>query len=177
MANYYNTHPPPNSQGSSNQGPYNTQGSNNFFSSQPAPSNNASYYGQSAQQQAAPQQQPPQQSIPPNRTPSTFQPTNPTSNAPPKPTMPNLFNPANAATAAALLSGNQDALFQVGQNFIGKVPGQMQPGVGRFMGALRVYFAVDNHYVKSKMQRILFPFVFKKWVRTVRSVTLCVLMF
>jgi len=169
---FYSTSQPPNPHGTNNTGGYNNQGSTNFFSTPNAAQNSSPYYTQQQPSQPSQQSQQPAQtqSMPAN---TTYQPSHniPTSstNASSTPSipMPNLFNPANAAAAAALLSGNQDAIFQAGQSFMGKVPGQMQPGVGRFMGALRIYFSVDNRYVQKKMQRVLFPFIFKGWKRQV----------
>lgn len=41
----------------------------------------------------------------------------------------------------------------------------MIPGLERTMRELRVYFAVNNSYVKKKMTRVLFSFFFKNWKR------------
>jgi hypothetical protein len=41
------------------------------------------------------------------------------------------------------------------------------PGLDGVMQTLRTYFAVDNRYVKRKMQKVLFPFVSKQWKRLV----------
>jgi hypothetical protein len=47
------------------------------------------------------------------------------------------------------------------------------PGFDSTMQTLRSYYAVDNNYVKRKMQKVLFPFVSKSWRRTV-SLANCV---
>jgi len=39
------------------------------------------------------------------------------------------------------------------------------PGLNYVMTSLRSYFAVDNHYVKRKMLRVLFPFLKREWRR------------
>lgn len=41
------------------------------------------------------------------------------------------------------------------------------PGLDGVMQTLRAYFAVDNRYVKRKMQKVLFPFTSKQWKRFV----------
>jgi hypothetical protein len=41
------------------------------------------------------------------------------------------------------------------------------PGFDSTMQTLRTYYAVDNNYVKRKMQKVLFPFMSKSWRRTV----------
>lgn len=90
---------------------------------------------------------------------------NPANATPGVPSMQNLFNPAAATATAAqvLMSDNkEDAIKKI----ITNVPGRMTPGIGRIVDTLKVYFAVDNNYVKKKMQRILFPFIFKGWKRT-----------
>ena len=38
---------------------------------------------------------------------------------------------------------------------------------GNFFSALRPYFEVDGRYIQHKMKRILCPFAFKEWTRTV----------
>jgi hypothetical protein len=43
------------------------------------------------------------------------------------------------------------------------------PGFDSTMMMLRAYFAVDNRYVKRKMQKVLFPFLSKQWKRVVRT--------
>lgn len=43
------------------------------------------------------------------------------------------------------------------------------PGFDATMLMLRAYFAVDNRYVKRKMQKVLFPFLSKEWKRLVRT--------
>jgi hypothetical protein len=45
------------------------------------------------------------------------------------------------------------------------------PGFDSTMLMLRSYFAVDNKYVKRKMQKLLFPFLSKQWKRLVRTNT------
>jgi len=89
------------------------------------------------------------------------------------PGTPAFWNPAVASSiAAAAMSGgtnNPDAMFnlaqQAGHTFLDQGTARMIPGLERIMRELRVYFAVDNSYVKSKMLRVLFSFFFKRWKR------------
>lgn len=86
---------------------------------------------------------------------------------------PLFWNPAVASSiAAAAMSGganNPDAMFnlaqQAGNTFLDQGTARMIPGLERIMRELRVYFAVDNSYVKTKMLRVLFSFFFKRWKR------------
>lgn len=156
MASFYNT-----SSAYPNSGqPYasSNTGQPNFYNN-----NNSSSYSQQQPPQQAQQRQP-QQS---HRVPSSSSQhgnnntnNSSSSNAASNPAMPMLFNPNTAGAAVALMSGNQDAILKYGQSFIGSVPGQVHPGVGRMMNMLRIYFTVDNRYVKRKIQRILFPYFF-----------------
>ena len=151
MATFYSSNPLNSGPSAGNEGNYGNASSN--FYSNPNQATNSSnsnsnpYYTQ--------RQQPSSQGQQPSQQPTE------------KTIIPNLFNPAAAQTAAALVSGNQDAIFKIGQSQFQKVTTQVQPGVGRFMGMIRVYFAVDNRYVKRKMQRILFSFFFRGWKRQV----------
>jgi hypothetical protein len=43
------------------------------------------------------------------------------------------------------------------------------PGLDGIMQTLRAYFAVDNRYVKRKMQKVMFPFFSKQWKRFVSN--------
>ena len=84
-----------------------------------------------------------------------------------------IFNPAATAVMAAAASGSNDAMVKaattVGQQFFNAGTAKVIPGFESAMQKLRVYFAVDNRYVKSKMQRILFPFLRKEWRRVVST--------
>ena len=93
---------------------------------------------------------------------------------------PSFWNPATAATMAAMAGSmgginvnNPDAMFDLastaGKSFLATSSARMIPGFEATMVSLRGYFAVDNRYVKSKMQRILFPFRNKSWKRLVSS--------
>lgn len=95
----------------------------------------------------------------------------------PDPTL-NFWNPSTAmamSTAAAAFSNSSDSrvMFGVaesmGKQFLETSWAKAVPGLERSMLALRPYFAVDNGYVKSKMGRVLFPFVYKDWARQVRA--------
>jgi len=67
------------------------------------------------------------------------------------------------------MSGNQtDAMnmgMAAGKHFLDEGIARMIPGLERSMVELRVYFAVNNGYVKRKMGRVLFPFFNKEWRR------------
>lgn len=84
-----------------------------------------------------------------------------------------IFNPA-ATVMAAAVSGNNDAMMKaatdVGQQFLKEGTARLIPGLDLFMRTLRVYFAVDNRYVKTKIGRLLFPFTKRNWARMVRGV-------
>ena len=65
----------------------------------------------------------------------------------------------NEAILGAVLKGGQEAWVSGGARMI--------PGLESTMQTLRTYFAVDNRYVKRKMQKVLFPFTSKQWRRLV----------
>jgi len=85
----------------------------------------------------------------------------------------NIWNPAAftqaAGVASAVMSGNQtDAMnmgMAAGKHFLDEGIARMIPGLEKSMVELRVYFAVNNGYVKRKMGRVLFPFFNKEWRR------------
>ena len=56
---------------------------------------------------------------------------------------------------------------QVTNQFLGESTARLIPGLETFMKTLRIYFAVDNGYVKRKMMRVLFSFLYKNWMRLV----------
>mmetsp|Transcript_12401 Transcript_12401/g.18544 ORF Transcript_12401/g.18544 Transcript_12401/m.18544 type:complete len:261 (+) Transcript_12401:996-1778(+) len=77
---------------------------------------------------------------------------------------------ASAAASAALQGGSNpnamlDVAGKIGHTFLDEGTARMIPGLEQFMSQLRVYFQVDNTYVKSKMLRVLFSFFFKNWSR------------
>jgi hypothetical protein len=78
---------------------------------------------------------------------------------------------AMASSVAANGMNNPDAMFDLastaGKSFLASSSARMIPGLEAVMMNLRGYFAVDNRYVKSKMGRILFPFMTKSWKRLV----------
>mmetsp|Transcript_16689 Transcript_16689/g.31620 ORF Transcript_16689/g.31620 Transcript_16689/m.31620 type:complete len:396 (+) Transcript_16689:17-1204(+) len=86
------------------------------------------------------------------------------------------WNPNMASTFASVAStavgsaSNPNAMFDLGikagHTFLDQGTARMIPGLERIMRELRVYFAVDNSYVKAKMQRVLFSFFYKVWKRT-----------
>ena len=55
-----------------------------------------------------------------------------------------------------------------GRSFLDHGTARMIPGLDRTMRYLRIYFAVDNGYVKRKMGKVLFSFFYKRWRRMVR---------
>jgi hypothetical protein len=76
---------------------------------------------------------------------------------------------ATAAASAVQGSSNPNAMLDVagkiGNSFLDEGTARMIPGLEQIMRELRVYFAVDNSYCKTKMTRVLFPFFFKDWSR------------
>ena len=66
---------------------------------------------------------------------------------------------SNEAMLDTLMKGGSAAWKSGGVSFI--------PGFDGTMQILRTYFAVDNRYVKRKMQKVLFPFLSKQWRRVV----------
>ena len=88
----------------------------------------------------------------------------------------NFWNPttaalmSNAATAAATgKMGDSQAMMNMAESmgiqFLETGWAKTVPGLERSMVALRIYFAVDNAYVKRKMVKVLFPFAFRDWSR------------
>eukprot|EP00569_Conticribra_weissflogii_P003535 CAMPEP_0171343302 /NCGR_PEP_ID=MMETSP0878-20121228/16794_1 /TAXON_ID=67004 /ORGANISM="Thalassiosira weissflogii, Strain CCMP1336" /LENGTH=337 /DNA_ID=CAMNT_0011846221 /DNA_START=58 /DNA_END=1071 /DNA_ORIENTATION=- len=90
----------------------------------------------------------------------------------------NFWNPATAAfvssAANAAASGkmgdvNSQAMMNMaesmGKHFLETGWAKAVPGLERSLIALRVYFAVDNAYVKRKMLKVLCPFIFREWGR------------
>lgn len=78
----------------------------------------------------------------------------------------------NIATTAAVQNAGTnnpnamlDAAGKIGHTFLDEGTARMIPGLENMMRQLRVYFAVDNNYVKKKMTRVLFSFFFKNWER------------
>jgi YIF1 len=82
---------------------------------------------------------------------------------------PNYFTPL-AAVAGSI---SNDQMMQIGKGFLQSGTARMVPGLESAMLMLRSYFAVDNNYVKIKIQKVLFPFRSKHWKRTVRAVGVC----
>lgn len=76
---------------------------------------------------------------------------------------------ASVASTAVGSASNPNAMFDLGikagHTFLDQGTARMIPGLERVMRELRVYFAVDNSYVKAKMQRVLFSFFHKTWKR------------
>ena len=87
------------------------------------------------------------------------------------------WNPSTATAvagfAAQAAAGNfsNDAALDLAGKLGSRVwesgPASMIPGFDRTMQALRSYYAVDNRYVKRKMQKVLFPFLARNWKRMV----------
>eukprot|EP00546_Thalassionema_frauenfeldii_P015124 CAMPEP_0178916362 /NCGR_PEP_ID=MMETSP0786-20121207/12587_1 /TAXON_ID=186022 /ORGANISM="Thalassionema frauenfeldii, Strain CCMP 1798" /LENGTH=368 /DNA_ID=CAMNT_0020589669 /DNA_START=85 /DNA_END=1191 /DNA_ORIENTATION=- len=76
---------------------------------------------------------------------------------------------AMAANSMATGGNNPNAMFDLiqphAQTFLKSGAARMVPGLETFMTTLRRYFQVDNRYVKTKLQRIFFPFLCKSWQR------------
>ena len=116
-------------------------------------------YGANVQQWQQPQAQPQQQQqLPPQQQQQQGQ-------------QPNFFSNDLAAAAIAAAAGGKlsnDALMNaIGQRFLENSSARMVPGLEYTMNLLRLYFAVDNHYVKRKILKVLFPFLSKQWERMV----------
>lgn len=85
----------------------------------------------------------------------------------------NFWNPAMSMASAAAtgkMGGvNSQVMMNVaesvGKEFLEKGWAKAVPGLERSMLGLRPYFAVDNSYVKRKMNMVLFPFMFREWAR------------
>ena len=90
----------------------------------------------------------------------------------PQQTQQQFFNNAQAAATGLFAKGvtgnlNADDVMNETQKLFGGVFRSGIPGVDGIMNTLRAYFAVDNRYVKRKMQKCLFPFISKQWRRFV----------
>jgi hypothetical protein len=74
-----------------------------------------------------------------------------------------------ASNAVGSAASNPNAMFDLGikagHTFLDQGTARMIPGLEKVMRELRVYFAVDNSYVKAKMLRVLFSFFYKTWKR------------
>jgi hypothetical protein len=91
---------------------------------------------------------------------------------------PAFWNPSTAAAVAGLAATAASGGFSNDAVLDWAVKGgadawksggaSMIPGFDTSMQVLRAYFAVDNRYVKVKMQKVLFPFISKQWRRLVR---------
>jgi hypothetical protein len=86
--------------------------------------------------------------------------------------MNNFWNPAMAMAANAVATGKMGdntvmmtMAESMGKQFLETGWAKAVPGLERSMIGLRPYFAVDNVYVKRKMLKVLFPFVFRDWAR------------
>jgi len=84
----------------------------------------------------------------------------------------NFWNPALTMAAQAAVTGkvgDSSAMMNVaesmGKDFLQKGWAKAIPGLERSMIGLRPYFAVDNGYVKRKMIKVLFPFIYRDWAR------------
>ena len=82
-----------------------------------------------------------------------------------------IFNPTTIGAFSAAASGNKEAMFgyaeQAGKDFLKGGTSRLIPGLELFMKTLRPYFAVNNTFVRKKMQRVVFSFLSKEWDRTV----------
>lgn len=84
----------------------------------------------------------------------------------------NFWNPAMSMAAQAAVTGkvgDSAAMMgmaeNIGKDFLQKGWAKAVPGLERSMVGLRPYFAVDNGYVKRKMIKVLFPFIYRDWAR------------
>ena len=141
-------------------------GTNDFY--------NSGGYNQQQQQQQPPQAQNynysqwQQQSQQPTPNPQAQQQQPQQANAP----APGAFwNPGatmmGLAAQAATGGVNEKTVMDMTQAIWKSGSASIIPGVDSTMLMLRSYFAVDNHYVKRKMVKILMPFMSKSWKRMV----------
>jgi len=75
---------------------------------------------------------------------------------------------AMAATTMATGKVDSDMAVNIGQKIFEQGLGGLAKGIPfleKTLVGLRPYFAVDNYYVKRKMAKVLFPFVYKDWTR------------
>jgi hypothetical protein len=86
----------------------------------------------------------------------------------------NFWSPTMTAATmmnVAAATQNPDAMLDLassaGRSFLQSGTARMMPGMQGYMGHLRTYFAVDNRYVKRKMQKLVFPYLSKAWKRMV----------
>ncbi len=181
MADYYTTNAysrnttnnsNPNNTGSSNNGYYSrsyNENSNNDVYSNPYggnTNNTATASGDGVNPQMQQNQQQPQQQQPSS-----------SSSIP----IPSLWNPVMTAAINSATNPNstqnKEAMYQfglqVGHRFLDEGTARLIPGLETFMKTLRVYFAVDNDYVKRKMMRVLCSFVCKNWNRLVSKKYYC----
>lgn len=83
--------------------------------------------------------------------------------------MPNIWNPALATVAATAMAGKNEAYVDMGiigaKKFLDEGIARMIPGLDSTMRYLRIYFAVNNSYVKRKMGMVLFSFFNREWRR------------
>jgi len=88
--------------------------------------------------------------------------------------MTNLWNPTMAMAATAAATGQVppvDSQFimggveSMGKHLFETGWAKAVPGLEASMIGLRPYFAVDNSYVKRKMTKVLFPFLYRDWAR------------
>mmetsp|Transcript_3677 Transcript_3677/g.7689 ORF Transcript_3677/g.7689 Transcript_3677/m.7689 type:complete len:359 (-) Transcript_3677:96-1172(-) len=86
----------------------------------------------------------------------------------------NFWNPAVTMAATAAATGkvgdvNSQVMMNVaesmGKQFLETGWIKAVPFLENFIVGLRPYFAVDNSYVKRKMSKVLFPFLYKEWAR------------
>jgi len=88
----------------------------------------------------------------------------------------NFWSPTSAMTmaASAAATGNigdvnsqvmMNVAESMGKQFLETGWAKAVPGLERSMLGLRPYFAVDNSYVKRKMTKVLFPFLYREWAR------------
>ena len=81
------------------------------------------------------------------------------------------FDPAAALAAAgesgAALAANPVAMLAMhkGQELVASSMARYLPGAHALWTSLRLYFRVDNAYVRIKLGRTLFPFMHRRWAR------------
>ena len=76
------------------------------------------------------------------------------------------FDPAAAFTSSGFMSQEVAMLaMSGGKQLVSSSVAKYLPGALALWQSLRVYFRVDNTYVRVKLLRALFPFLHRKWAR------------
>ena len=82
-----------------------------------------------------------------------------------------MFAAGMSAVTGSTNGNTPDAMLKIisphAESFLKDSAARLIPGLESLMTTARQYFAVDNRYVKRKLQRIFCPFLCKSWTRQV----------